>query len=181
MEYASLLHPDSKGKNITMKHSLKIPGIVAFVLVITGACGNSQPSKMAGSSHYDTAAVHYPNTLAGTQWIIANYRIIGYNQQDTAAFELHPFDTTVFITNFAAIRFTDSTHYESYNSWECGNDCFITVNGRYAFTKSNEVSFYVDSIQHRNQCAAPTIYPKDKLALTYILQKSGTAIKLLCK
>jgi hypothetical protein len=179
MENAPLLHPDSKGKNITMKHSLKAIGVLVFV--ISSACGNNNTSKTSVSSHSDTLAVHYPNTLAGTQWIIANYRIIGYNQHDTAAFELHPFDTTVFITNFSAIRFTDSTHYESYNSWECGNDCFITVNGTYAFTKSNEVSFYVDSIQQTRECGGPTIHPKEKLASRYILQKTGTDIKLLCK
>lgn len=181
MEYDLLLHPDGKGKNITMKHSLKAVGIVVFVFVTAGACGNSQHSKTPANIHPDTATVHYPNTLAGTHWVIANYRVIGYDQHDTAAFELHPFDTTVFITNFSAIRFTDSTHYESYNSWECGNDCFITVNGRYAFTKSNEVSFYVDSIQQTRECGGPAIYPKGKLACKYILQKAGADIKLLCK
>jgi hypothetical protein len=181
MEIFLFWHPDGKGKIFTMKHPLKITAVLVLFFAVAGACGNHHTSKTGAGKHPDTPAVHYPNSLKGSKWIIADYRIIGYDARDTATFELFPFDSTVNTFNFAAVRFKDSAHYESYNSWECGNDCFITVNGTYAFTQSNEVSFYVDSIQRTGECAAPTIYPREKTPIKYILQKTGKAMQLVRK
>ncbi|WP_260397427.1 hypothetical protein [Empedobacter brevis] len=41
------------------------------------------------------------------------------------------------MTNIQEIDFVDDKKITSYDSWECGNDCFTKVYGSYYFTEIN--------------------------------------------
>lgn len=49
------------------------------------------------------------------------------------------------------IEFTDLNTFTSYNSWPCGNDCFITSKGRYNLS-NNTVSLFLNSLEYNVYC-----------------------------
>ncbi len=104
-----------------------------------------------------TSTKKYPNPLIGTSWIITNNKIIGLNQNDSL-FLLTKKNNTISIWNYYAITFTDSIHFMSYDSWECGNDCFTRTFGHYTFVNAYKINFYTDSITRHGTCNEPTVY-----------------------
>lgn len=96
----------------------------------------------------------FPNYLKNTSWIINNGELIIPDVEKN--YSLSQRIDTAIISNFHAIDFLDEEKFKSYDSWECGNDCFTKVHGRYSFIGLNQLRLEVDSITKSGTCQAPT-------------------------
>ncbi|WP_333662348.1 hypothetical protein [Chishuiella changwenlii] len=121
----------------------------------------------------------FPNNLKNTQWIIDMGGLI--TPDGEKIYYLSKRDKTAFIYNFQAIDFLDDKNFKSYDSWECGNDCFTAIFGTYYFTKSNQIQLKVDSITSSGTCMSPTQIFKPSKVITFNLSKEKTQLKLTKK
>jgi len=121
----------------------------------------------------------FPNSLKNTQWIINTGGLITPDGEQT--YNLSERDKTAFIYNFQAIDFFDDKNFKSYDSWECGNDCFTAIFGTYYFTKLDQIQLKIDSITSSGTCMAPTQIFKPYKVITFNLSKEKTQLKLTRK
>lgn len=101
-----------------------------------------------------TVVNNYENYLNNSTWLIKNEKLIGFDIGEKQ-FVLTKKNDTAQIWNFAAIEFTDNNKFKSYYSWECGNDCFTSIDGKYKFVDKSEIEFQIDSITRAGTCEAP--------------------------
>ena len=121
-------------------------------------------------SNISTGSIAYPNPLDQTKWILTNNKIVGLNLMDTLFLVTKKYDT-VQIQNYYAIEFTENVHFNSYDSWECGNDCFTKTFGHYKFVKESEIELYTDSITRRGICKKPTEFTDKFPKQIFTIQK----------
>ncbi|HAY3540906.1 hypothetical protein HZP95_17775 [Elizabethkingia anophelis] len=121
----------------------------------------------------------FPNYLRNTHWIVNEGGLIAPDGGKT--YYLSPRIDTAVIFNFHAVNFLDEGKFRSYDSWECGNDCFTEVHGRYYFTEASQIKMEVDSISKSDFCDAPTQIFKPSKEMVFDLVKDGEQLKLIRK
>ncbi|WP_051878734.1 hypothetical protein [Chryseobacterium sp. FH1] len=123
------------------------------------------------------AVKNYENYLVNTTWLINNEKLVGYEIVEKQ-FILKKKNDTALIWNFSAIEFTDKEKFTSYNSWECGNDCFTSIDGTYKFVDKSEIEFQIESITRTGTCEAPIErFGKPKI-FTMTIEKFGDSLVL---
>ncbi|WP_250254210.1 hypothetical protein [Chryseobacterium sp. Marseille-Q3244] len=120
----------------------------------------------------------FPNYLKNTQWIVKEGGLITPDGGKT--YYMSPRDTTL-IFNFHGVNFSDEEHFNSYDSWQCGNDCFTGVYGKYYFTEKNQIQMEVDSIRKSEFCDTPTKILKASKTMTFDLVKKEGQLQLIRK
>ncbi len=107
--------------------------ILSALLVVFYSCKESERKK-----------TNFPNYLKNTNWIVNEGGLIAPDGGKT--YYMSPRIDTAVIFNFHAVNFLDEEKFRSYDAWECGNDCFTEVHGRYYFTEAIVSLFKVSSI-----------------------------------
>ncbi|WP_185117526.1 hypothetical protein [Elizabethkingia ursingii] len=121
----------------------------------------------------------FPNYLKNTNWIVNEGGLIAPDGGKT--YYMSPRIDTAVIFNFHAVNFLDEEKFRSYDAWECGNDCFTEVHGRYYFTEANQIKMEVDSISKSDFCDRPTQIFKPSKEMVFDLVKDGKQLKLTRK
>ncbi|MDR2236753.1 MAG: hypothetical protein LBE92_11575 [Chryseobacterium sp.] len=121
----------------------------------------------------------FPNDLKNTHWIVDAGGLI--SPDGGKNYNLSPRVDTALIFNFHAIDFPDEEKFRSYDSWQCGNDCFTEVYGRYYFTEINRIEMEVDSIRKSGECEAPVKIFKPAEKMSFLLKKEGKQLQLIRK
>lgn len=143
--------------------------LFSFILIIcVFSCKDSEGKK-----------INFPNHLKNTHWIVDVGGLITPDGEKT--YYLSKRIDTAVIFNFRAINFLDEEKFESYDSWQCGNDCFTEVFGRYYFTETNQIDMKVDSISQSGTCEGPTMIFKPSKDMSFNLVKEGRQLKLIRK
>ncbi|AZA83544.1 hypothetical protein C1637_15175 [Chryseobacterium lactis] len=150
-----------------MKKTVAFPFFIV-ILVILFSCKGPERKKL-----------NFPNNLKSTRWIINAGGLIAPVGEKT--YYLSKRIDTAFILNFHAVDFLDAEKFKSYDSWECGNDCFTEIHGRYYFTEKNQIQMEVDSISTSGTCDAPTKIFKPAKNMSFNLMKEGEHLKLTRK
>ncbi|SJN46897.1 hypothetical protein FM120_18570 [Sphingobacterium faecium PCAi_F2.5] len=88
---------------------------------------------------------------------------------------------TALLFNFYAIDFIDDDRFKSYDSWECGNDCFTAIVGRYYFTGIDQIEMEVDRITHSGTCEVPVQVFKPSKVMSFEMVKTGDQLQLIRK
>lgn len=143
-----------------------------WLSILCVGCNNNQ----INISNISTDLSAYPNPLKQTKWVVTNNKIVGLNLMDTLFLLTKKYDT-VQIWNYYAIEFTDNVHFNSYDSWECGNDCFTETFGHYKFVKEFEIELYTDSITRRGICNSATEFTDKLPKQIFIIQKDKNELK----
>ena len=120
-----------------------------------------------------------PNNLKNTFWIIANGGII--QPEGGKEYLLNQKVDSTIMMNYQAINFSDEQHFVSFDSWECGNDCFTTVYGRYYLTSSSTIEMEVDSISKDGTCQTPIKILKPAKKIVFNLVKNKNELYLTKK
>ncbi|MDR2282503.1 MAG: hypothetical protein LBE37_04810 [Sphingobacterium sp.] len=139
--------------------------VLTAALMVNSNCGNSTKQKTV-----------FANYLKNSSWIINAGGLIAPDGEQT--FYLSQKSDTAIIYNFHAVEFLDEVQFKSSDSWECGNDCFTSVYGRYHFIDTNRVKMEVDSIAYSGTCAADTKVLKTSEAMTFDIVKRGEQLEL---
>lgn len=121
---------------------------------------------------------NFPNYLKNTEWIVNEGGLI--TPDGGKNYDLSPRDTAL-IFNFHGINFSDAENFSSYDSWQCGNDCFTGVYGKYYFTEKNQIQMEVDSIRKSEFCDTPTQVFKPSKTMSFDLVKKGSQLQLIRK
>ncbi|MCJ7936071.1 MAG: hypothetical protein MUW56_21195 [Chryseobacterium sp.] len=80
---------------------------------------------------------NFPDYLKNTNWIVDSGGLMTPDGEKTYYLSRRIDSAIVF--NFHAVNFLDEEKFKSYDSWECGNDCFTEIHGRYYFTETNQI------------------------------------------
>lgn len=121
--------------------------------------------------------VAFPNDLKNSNWIIDMGGLIRPDSEQS--YYLSKQVDTLMIVNFQALSFLNEESFKSYDSWECGNDCFTEVHGRYTFMAADQLKMEVDSISESGTCQAPTQIFKPAKSLTFRIIKEADQLKLI--
>lgn len=148
------------------KNCALVFGSVILSMIFT--CGKTEKKK-----------ADFPNTLKNTHWIIDSGGLIA--PEGEKVYYLSKRIDTALILNFHAIDFLDEEKFRSYDSWECGNDCFTEVHGRYYFTEPEQIEMEVDSITTRGTCEAPAKIFKPVKVMTFQISKEKAQLRLTRK
>lgn len=148
-----------------MKSKFAFPFLSA-ILVTVLSCKDPERKK-----------TNFPNTLKNTHWIIEAGGLI--KPDGAKDYYLSKRIDSAFILNFHAIDFLDAENFKSYDSWECGNDCFTEVHGKYYFTETNRIDMEVDSITHWGTCDEPKQIFKPVKEMSFNIAKDGKQLRLV--
>jgi hypothetical protein len=140
---------------------------LSIILVMTLSCKDSERKK-----------TNFPNYLKNTEWIVNEGELI--IPDGGKIYYMSPRDTAL-IFNFHAVKFLDEEKFKSYDAWQCGNDCFTEIHGRYYFTEANQIKMEVDSIRKSEFCDVPTQTFKPSKVMSFNLAKEGEQLKLIRK
>lgn len=151
---------------MTMKKIFVFPFLFA-VLTMIFSCKESARKK-----------TNFPNYLKNTEWIVNEGGLI--TPDGGKNYELSPRDTAL-IFNFHGVNFSDAEHFNSYDSWQCGNDCFTGVYGRYYFIEKNRIQMEVDGIRKSEFCDTPTKIFKPSKTMSFDLVKKEGQLQLIRK
>ncbi|MDV2458622.1 hypothetical protein CMU96_16205 [Elizabethkingia anophelis] len=154
-------------KNTMIKKNLAFL-FLSTLLIIIFSCKKQERKKTI-----------FPNYLRNTRWIVNEGGLIAPDGGKT--YYLSPRIDTAVIFNFHAVNFLDEEKFRSYDAWECGNDCFTEVHGRYYFTEANQIKMEVDSISKSDFCDMPTQIFKPSKEMVFDLVKDGEQLKLIRK
>ncbi|TDQ73900.1 hypothetical protein CLV99_4338 [Sphingobacterium yanglingense] len=121
----------------------------------------------------------FPDYLKNSNWLINSGELITLNGETT--YSLLPKSDTATIYNFHAVSFMADGQFKSYDSWECGNDCFTETYGRYYFTDTNEVKMELDSITRSGTCAMATEIFSPSAMMSFNIVKQGEQLELIRK
>jgi len=122
---------------------------------------------------------NFPNDLKNSKWIIQEGGLFTIDGDTT--YRLSKRIDTAFIFNLYAVDFLDQERFTSYDSWECGNDCFTQIFGRYYFTKADQIEMQVDSIARSGTCEAPTQVFTISKVMSFNMVKKGDQLQLIRK
>lgn len=121
---------------------------------------------------------NFPNYLKNTDWIVKEGGLI--TPDGSKNYNLSPRDTAL-IFNFHGVTFSDAEHFNSYDSWQCGNDCFTEIHGKYYFTEKNQIQMEVDSIRKSEFCDVQTQIFKPSKIISFDLVKKEDQLQLIRK
>lgn len=124
-----------------------------------------------------TGAHNYDNYLNNSTWLIKNEKLIGL-ETDEKQYILTRKNDTAMIWNFSAVEFTDKNKFKSYNSWECGNDCFTAIDGKYQFVEASKIEFQIENITRTGTCEAPVEHFAKPKIITLNVKKFGDSLVL---
>ncbi|OPC16491.1 hypothetical protein BAY01_01950 [Elizabethkingia miricola] len=141
---------------------------LSVLLIIIFSCKEPERKK-----------ANFPNYLKNTNWIVNEGGLIAPDGGKT--YYMSPRIDTAVIFNFHAVNFLDEEKFRSYDAWECGNDCFTEVHGRYYFTEANQIKMEVDSISKSDFCDMPTQIFNPSKEMVFDLVKEGKQLKLIRK
>lgn len=139
--------------------------LIIFVLIQLFSCKDDQIKKST-----------FPNYLKNTQWFVESEVLLHSDGEEVYLLSRRTDSATRF--NFQAMDFLDDEKFTTYDSWECGNDCFTTVYGRYSFTGTDQVEMQVDSIGQSGTCQSPTRIFKPSKKVIFDISKEKTQLKL---
>jgi len=154
-------------KKLSEEEAVKVI-LLSIILVIFTSCNNPERKK-----------TNFPNELKNTHWIIDSGGLIAPDGDTT--YELSKRVDSALIFNFYAVNFVDEEKFESFDSWECGNDCFTEIYGRYYFVLANQIEMEVDSIRKSGTCEAPTQVFRPAKDITFDIVKKGKQLQLIRK
>lgn len=154
-------------KNTMMKKNLAFL-ILSALLIVFFSCKEPERKK-----------TNFPNYLKNTSWIVNEGGLIA--PDGGKIYNLSPRIDTAVIFNFHAVNFLDEEKFSSYDSWECGNDCFTKVYGKYYFMETNQIKMEVDSISKSEFCDAPKQIFNPAKEIVFDLVKEGEQLKLTRK
>lgn len=147
--------------------AVKVIGL-SIILVLFTNCKNPERKK-----------TNFPNKLKNTHWIIDSGGLIAPDGDTT--YELSRRVDSALILNFHAVHFVDEEKFESFDSWECGNDCFTEIYGRYYFVQAHQIEMEVDSIHKSGTCEASTKIFKPAKEMTFDMVEKGKQLQLIRK
>ncbi|MEG0926682.1 hypothetical protein [Chryseobacterium sp.] len=150
-----------------MKKNFVFPFLSAL-LIILFSCKNPKRKK-----------TNFQNYLKNTNWIVDSGGLM--TPDGEKIYDLSKRIDTAVIFNFHAVNFLDEEKFKSYDAWQCGNDCFTEVHGRYYFTEANQIKMEVDSIRKSEFCDTPTQTFKPSKVMSFTLSKEGGKLKLIRK
>ena len=142
--------------------------LLSIILALFTSCKNPERKKM-----------NFPNELKNTHWIVDSGGLIAPGGDKI--YKLSKRIDSTLILNFYAVNFLDEEKFESYDSWECGNDCFTEVYGRYYFTQADQIEMEVDSIRKTGTCEAPTKTFKPAKDMAFDIVKKEKQLQLIRK
>lgn len=151
-----------------MKNNIII--IYSALLTLSSVISCEKAKEKAVSKNFD-------NYLNNSTWLIKNEKLIGY-ETDEKQFILTKKKDTAVIWNFSAVEFTDKNKFRSYNSWECGNDCFTAIDGKYQFVEASKIEFEIENIAHTGTCEAPVEHFAKPKIITLNVAKFGDSLVL---
>lgn len=122
---------------------------------------------------------NFPNDLKSTSWIIQEGGLIHID--GIKNYHLSKRIDTALLFNFYAIDFIDDERFKSYDIWECGNDCFTEIVGRYYFTGIDQIEMEVDRITHSGTCEVPVQVFKPSKVMSFEMVKTGDQLQLIRK
>lgn len=138
----------------------------SFTIISVFSCKNPERKK-----------TQFSNYLKNTHWIVNSGGLIIPDGEKT--YSLSKRINSAVIFNFHAVNFVDEEKFQSYDSWECGNDCFTEVYGRYYFSEANQIKMEVDSISQSGTCQAPTQIFKPAKDMVFDIVKKGEQLELI--
>ncbi|WP_273008279.1 hypothetical protein [Chryseobacterium sp.] len=150
-----------------MKKNFVFPFLSAL-LIILFSCKNPERKK-----------INFQNYLKNTNWIVDSGGLMTPDGEKT--YDLSKRIDTAIIFNFHAVNFLDEEKFKSYDAWQCGNDCFTEVHGRYYFTEANQIKMEVDSIRKSEFCDVPTRIFKPSKEMFFNLVKEKEKLQLVRK
>lgn len=150
-----------------MKNTFSFP-FLSIILVIISSCKDPETQKS-----------NFRNDLKNTNWIVDRGGLITPDGEKT--YDLSKRIDTAIIFNFHAVNFLDEEQFKSYDAWQCGNDCFTEVHGRYYFTEASQIKMEVDSIRKSEFCDGPTQTFKPSKAMFFNLSRDGERLRLIRK
>ncbi|WP_228435075.1 hypothetical protein [Chryseobacterium joostei] len=150
-----------------MKKNFVFPFLSAL-LIIFFSCKNPERKK-----------TNFQNYLKNTNWIVDSGGLMTPDGEKT--YDLSKRIDTAVIFNFHAVNFLDEEKFKSYDAWQCGNDCFTEVHGRYYFTEANQIKMEVDSIRKSEFCDVPTQIFKPSKEMFFNLVKEKEKLQLVRK
>ncbi|WP_284464820.1 hypothetical protein [Chryseobacterium sp.] len=150
-----------------MKKNFVFPFLSAL-LIILFSCKNPERKK-----------TNFQNYLKNTNWIVDSGGLM--TPDGEKIYDLSKRIDTAVIFNFHAVNFLDEEKFKSYDAWQCGNDCFTEVHGRYYFTEANQIKMEVDSIRKSEFCDVPTQIFKPSKEMFFNLVKEKEKLQLVRK
>ncbi|PWN66707.1 hypothetical protein C1638_006150 [Chryseobacterium oncorhynchi] len=150
-----------------MKKNFVLP-FLSVLLIILFSCKNPEREK-----------TNFQNYLKNTNWIVDSGGLMTPDGEKT--YDLSKRIDTAIIFNFHAVNFLDEEKFKSYDAWQCGNDCFTEVHGRYYFTEANQIKMEVDSIRKSEFCDVPTQIFKPSKEMFFNLVKEKEKLQLVRK
>lgn len=148
-----------------MIHTFLSTVLAIFLLMQLFSCEDNQNKKS-----------NFPNYLKNTQWFVDSEALLHSDGEEVYLLSRRTDSATRF--NVQAMDFLDDEKFMSYDSWECGNDCFTKVYGRYVFTGADQVEMQVDSIGQSGTCQSPTRIFKPSKKVVFDISKEKTQLKL---
>lgn len=142
--------------------------LAIFLLIQLFSCKDDQRKKPS-----------FPNYLKNTQWFVDSEVLL--HSDGVEVYLLSERTDSATRSNFQAMDFLDEEKFTSYDSWECGNDCFTTVYGRYFFIAIDQVEMQVDSIRKSGTCEIPTQVFKPSKMVVFDISKEKKQLKLTRK
>ncbi|WP_228422246.1 hypothetical protein [Chryseobacterium aurantiacum] len=150
-----------------MKKNFVLP-FLSVLLIILFSCKNPERKK-----------TNFQNYLKNTNWIVDSGGLMTPDGEKT--YDLSKRIDNAIIFNFHAVNFLDEEKFKSYDAWQCGNDCFTEVYGRYYFTEANQIKMEVDSIRKSEFCDVPTQIFKPSKEMFFNLVKEKEKLQLVRK
>lgn len=150
-----------------MKKNFVLPFLSVLLIILFG-CKNPEREK-----------TNFQNYLKNTNWIVDSGGLMTPDGEKT--YDLSKRIDTAIIFNFHAVNFLDEEKFKSYDAWQCGNDCFTEVHGRYYFTEANQIKMEVDSIRKSEFCDVPTQIFKPSKEMFFNLVKEKEKLQLVRK
>lgn len=150
-----------------MKKNFVLP-FLSVLLIILFSCKNPERKK-----------TNFQNYLKNTNWIVDSGGLMTPDGEKT--YDLSKRIDSAIIFNFHAVNFLDEEKFKSYDAWQCGNDCFTEVHGRYYFTEANQIKMEVDSIRKSEFCDVPTQIFKQSKEMFFNLVKEKEKLQLVRK
>ena len=92
-----------------------------------------------------------------------------FSSEETKEYHIYTSSQNEYFPWGNSVSFTDSTFTTSYSA-SCGNDCFISVTGRYKFVSSNQIEVFVESIARNGMCMEESELPKKKFGTYEIIE-----------
>nr|WP_315028191.1 hypothetical protein [uncultured Chryseobacterium sp.] len=167
-EYQSISENNRSVSRFLHRKTLNNCIVLIIMLVLLMSCKKTEIKKS-----------NFPNYLQNSHWIVDRGGLIAPNGDKI--YDLSKRRDSAMMLNFYAIDFLDEEKFKSYDSWECGNDCFTEIHGKYYFTKAHQIEMEVDSISRWGTCDAPTQIFNPAKEMVFDIVEESEQLKLIRK